>query len=135
MARQTLWKQIGCAVSAGTLALATGCAADVPTLTRALSSSPTTASSSTPIALLKGCSSLRPGRAAYQRAAAQLDSGGNVDALLSAFAPMLPAETKFFDHVLVNTGDNALRRNRLGLLQAISAMRHGRADLSQLSEF
>ena len=73
--------------------------------------------------------------AAYQQAAAQLDPGANVDAFLSAFAPMLPAVTAFFDHVLVNTGDDALRRNRLGLLQAISAMQHGRADLSQLSGF
>ncbi len=76
--------------------------------------------------------------AAYQQAAAQLDSSdssGSVDAFLSAFAPMLPAVTDFFDHVLVNTDDDALRRNRLGLLQAISAMQHGRADLSQLSGF
>ncbi|MGQ9889349.1 MAG: glycine--tRNA ligase subunit beta [Aggregatilineales bacterium] len=76
--------------------------------------------------------------AAYQQAAAQLNSSGsngNVDAFLSAFAPMLPAVTDFFDHVLVNTDDVALRRNRLGLLQAISAMQRGRADLSQLSGF
>ena len=73
--------------------------------------------------------------AAYQQAAAQLDRGGNVDAFLSAFAPMLPAVTDFFDHVLVNAEDAALRRNRLGLLQAISAMQQGRADLSLLSGF
>jgi len=37
--------------------------------------------------------------------------------------------------VLVNHEDAAIRRNRLGLLQAISAMQKGRADLSHLSGF
>lgn len=58
-----------------------------------------------------------------------------MDAFLSAFAPMLPAVTDFFDHVLVNAEDAALRRSRLALLQAISAMQQGRVDLSQLSGF
>ncbi len=75
--------------------------------------------------------------AAYQNAAAQLalDPGGSVDAFLRAFLPLLPAVTAFFDKVLVNADDAALRRSRLALLQAISAMQQGRADLSQLSGF
>jgi glycyl-tRNA synthetase beta subunit len=48
---------------------------------------------------------------------------------------MLPAITTFFDEVLVNAEDPAVRQNRLGLLQAISAMSDGRADLSHLSGF
>lgn len=72
---------------------------------------------------------------AYQTASAALPADGNVDAFLAAFAPMLPAITAFFDHVLVNTDDSALRANRLGLLQRISAMQQGRADLSYLSGF
>ncbi len=48
---------------------------------------------------------------------------------------MVPAVSAFFDTVLVNADDEALRHNRLGLLQAISAMQHGRADLSHLSGF
>ena len=74
---------------------------------------------------------------AYQNAAAQLalDPGGSVDAFLRAFLPLLPAVTAFFDKVLVNAEDAALRRSRLALLQAISAMQQGRADLSQLSGF
>jgi glycyl-tRNA synthetase beta subunit len=43
--------------------------------------------------------------------------------------------TDFFTAVLVNTEDAAVRKNRLGLLQAISAMQLGRADLSYLSGF
>jgi glycyl-tRNA synthetase len=73
--------------------------------------------------------------AAYQAAADRLNGQGNVDAFLSAFEPMLPAVTDFFDHVLVNVADDAVRRNRLGLLQAIGALQTGRADLSELSGF
>ena len=48
---------------------------------------------------------------------------------------MQPAISAFFDKVLVNADDAAVRRNRLGLLQSISAMQRGRADLSFLSGF
>jgi len=78
--------------------------------------------------------------AAYNAAVADLDSSGNGNAFLNAFAPILPAITDFFgtgkgDGVLVNAEDPAVRRNRLGLLQAISALAKGRADLSYLSGF
>ncbi len=78
--------------------------------------------------------------AAYQQAAKQLDASGNVDAFLTAFAPMIPAISAYFgtgkgDGVLVNTEDPAVRRNRIGQLQAISAMQSGRADLSNLTGF
>ncbi|MBZ0296126.1 MAG: glycine--tRNA ligase subunit beta [Anaerolineae bacterium] len=72
---------------------------------------------------------------AYKSAASKLDGGGNVDAFLSAFEPMLPAVTAFFDNVLVNADDEAVRHNRLGLLQAIGALQNSRADLSELSGF
>ncbi len=77
---------------------------------------------------------------AYAQAMVHHESAPNVDGFLSAFAPMLPAITAYFgtgkgDGVLVNTEDQAVRRNRIGLLQAISAMQHGRADLSYLSGF
>lgn len=72
---------------------------------------------------------------AYQTAAAKLENGGNVDAFLLAFAPILPAVTAFFDNVLVNADDEAVRHNRLGLLQAIGSLQTGRADLSQMSGF
>jgi glycyl-tRNA synthetase beta subunit len=37
--------------------------------------------------------------------------------------------------VMVHVEDQAVRRNRLGLLQAISALAHGRVDLSLMSGF
>jgi glycyl-tRNA synthetase len=73
--------------------------------------------------------------AAYQAASAQIGDADNVDGFLRAFVPMLPAITAFFDHVLVNADDEKVRQNRLALLQGISAMQHGRADLSHLSGF
>ncbi|GAB4519540.1 MAG: glycine--tRNA ligase [Anaerolineae bacterium] len=78
--------------------------------------------------------------AAYTSAAAQLGANGNVNAFLSAFAPMVPAVSAYFgtgkgDGVLVNDPDPAIRDNRHALLQAISAMQRGRADLSELSGF
>ncbi|MDX2162895.1 MAG: glycine--tRNA ligase subunit beta [bacterium] len=77
---------------------------------------------------------------AYQTAAAALDPAGDVDNFLNAFVPMLPAITAFFgtgkgDGVLVNAPEPALRANRHALLQAVSAMQRGRADLSHLSGF
>ena len=78
--------------------------------------------------------------AAYQAAAAKLTADSGVNDFLSAFAPIIPSISAYFgtgknDGVLVNHEDPAIRRNRLGLLQAISAMQAGRADLSHLSGF
>jgi glycyl-tRNA synthetase len=70
---------------------------------------------------------------AYQKASKKPED--NVDGFLSAFEPMLPAINSFFDKVMVNVEDEKIRHNRLGLLQAISAMQAGRADLSHLSGF
>ncbi len=71
----------------------------------------------------------------YTNAWSHLQPTDNVDGFLSAFEPMLPAITDFFNKVMVNVEDEAVRHNRLGLLQAISAMQRGRADLSHLSGF
>ena len=77
---------------------------------------------------------------AVQAATGSLNAAGNVNDFLTAFVPLLPAITAFFgtgrgDGVLVNAEDPAVRRNRLGLLQAISSMQAGRADLSELTGF
>ncbi len=77
---------------------------------------------------------------AYAQAEVHEETDGDIDAFLNAFLPLLPAITLYFgtgkgDGVLVNTEDQAVRRNRIGLLQAISAMQNGRADLSTLSGF
>ncbi len=72
---------------------------------------------------------------AYLDAAGQLNASANVDEFLSAFETMAPAVTDFFDHVLVHTDDMALRNNRIALLQRISGMQAGKADLSELENF
>ena len=60
---------------------------------------------------------------------------GSVDDLLDAFQPMIPTIDTFFDEVLVMVDDQNLRENRLGLLQRISALAEGVADLSKLEGF
>ncbi len=71
--------------------------------------------------------------AAYDEAAAQMD--GTLPALLTALRRLEPAITTFFDNVLVMDEDEAVRANRLALLQAIARLPHGLADLSQLEGF
>jgi glycyl-tRNA synthetase len=73
--------------------------------------------------------------AVYTEAFKRLPEVGNVDAFLNAFEPMLPAITDFFEKVMVNAEEPTIRQNRLGLLQAISALQDGRADLSKLTGF
>lgn len=77
---------------------------------------------------------------AYKQAASGLKDGSDIDTFLSSFAPMVPVVSKFFGEepgkgVLVNTDDAAVRRNRIALLQAVSALQSGRVDLSQLAGF
>lgn len=77
---------------------------------------------------------------AYNSAIDGLDATGNVDAFLTTFAPMVQAVSAYFgsgkgDGVLVHAEDTTVRHNRLGLLQRISAMQQGRADLSELMGF
>ena len=54
---------------------------------------------------------------------------------MAAFEQMVPAVTDFFDHVLVHADDTQVRNNRIALLQLISGMQEGRADLSELDNF
>ncbi|MDX1614962.1 MAG: glycine--tRNA ligase subunit beta, partial [Candidatus Promineifilaceae bacterium] len=71
--------------------------------------------------------------AAYREAAELVD--GTVEGLLAALKVLEPAITRFFDHVLVMAEDEAVRQNRLALLQRIAALTEGTADLSQLEGF
>ena len=71
----------------------------------------------------------------YSEALSHLETESNVNGFLDAFEPMLPAINDFFNNVMVNVENEDLRKNRLGLLQGISAMQDGRADLSYLSGF
>jgi glycyl-tRNA synthetase len=73
--------------------------------------------------------------AAYQSVLVQLKPQSGVNEMLTAFAPIVPAIQAFFNTILVHAEDKAVRENRLALLQAISALQQGRADLSELSGF
>ncbi len=71
----------------------------------------------------------------YQSAPTTLEAVTSANGFLTAFAPLIPAITKFFDEVLVMDEDQRLRENRLGLLQKIAGMARGVADLSKLEGF
>jgi glycyl-tRNA synthetase len=58
-----------------------------------------------------------------------------VPAFLDAFAPMIPAISRFFEVVLVMVDDESLRANRLALLRRIAGLADGVADLSRLEGF
>jgi glycyl-tRNA synthetase len=75
--------------------------------------------------------------AALRKAEAGLKSSSkrDVDTLLGAFVPMIPAVNQFFDKILVMSKKKTERENRLGLLQRIAGMAHGIADLSKLEGF
>ena len=71
----------------------------------------------------------------YQSVPATLDTVTSADGFLTAFTPLIPTITKFFDEVLVMDENQRVRENRLGLLQKIAAMAKGVADLSRLEGF
>ena len=59
----------------------------------------------------------------------------SADSFLTAFLPMTPQVSRFFDEVLVMAEDASLRQNRLALLQRIVALGNGIADTSKLEGF
>ncbi|HSR20563.1 MAG TPA: glycine--tRNA ligase subunit beta, partial [Anaerolineales bacterium] len=69
------------------------------------------------------------------QAAVRAAPPGEVDSLLNAFVPMIPAVDAFFEKVLVMAEKKATRENRLGLLQKIAGLGRGIADLSKLEGF
>jgi glycyl-tRNA synthetase beta subunit len=72
---------------------------------------------------------------ALQRAESKERRSTSVDGFLGVFTPMIPAINRFFDAVLVMADDPALRQNRLGMLQSISSLPAGVADLAKLEGF
>jgi glycyl-tRNA synthetase len=81
---------------------------------------------------------LSPEQALYERllaAEAVERQAGSVNDFLDVFLPLIPVINEFFDQVLVMTEDQVLRENRLGLLQRISALANGVADMSRLEGF
>jgi glycyl-tRNA synthetase len=72
---------------------------------------------------------------AVERAEAIQRRTGSVDDFLSAFDPLVPPITRFFDEVMVMAEEIPLRRSRLGLLQRIAGLSDGVAELSRLEGF
>jgi glycyl-tRNA synthetase len=72
---------------------------------------------------------------AVEKVEAQTREAGSVDDLLKSFVPLIPSINAFFEKVLVMDKDLALQHNRLGLLQRISKLADGVADLSLLEGF
>lgn len=72
---------------------------------------------------------------AYQTARAQITPESDVDRLLTALRPIIPAINRFFDDVLVMHEDQVLRENRLGLLQEIWGLSQGIVDVTRLEGF
>jgi glycyl-tRNA synthetase len=75
--------------------------------------------------------------AALEPAEQAVKAGGRdqVEVFLGAFEPLIPAIDRFFEDVLVMAEEDALRRNRLGLLQRVVALAAGAADMSKLEGF
>jgi glycyl-tRNA synthetase len=72
---------------------------------------------------------------AIQQAEAARADDLTVDSFLNAFIPLVSVINRFFTEVLVMAEDEALRRNRLALLQRVAGLSEGIIDLSGLEGF
>jgi len=72
---------------------------------------------------------------ASEQIAAQVGPASSPSQLFTAFQPIIPVISRFFDDVLVMTEDRAVRENRLALLQRIAALTNGIANLEVLESF
>jgi len=72
---------------------------------------------------------------AYVACREQVGPQSSIDQLFTAFQPMIEPITAFFDDVLVMAEDEALRENRLALLQRIAASTEGIVDLTRVEGF
>lgn len=70
-----------------------------------------------------------------RQAESETEGSETVNDFLEAFLPMIPVINRFFDEVLVMVEDAKIRQNRLGLLQGVSGLAKGIADLSYLEGF
>lgn len=60
---------------------------------------------------------------------------GDVGSLMTQLQALVAPISRFFDEVLVMAEDEAVRRNRLALLQRIAALTRGTVDLSRMEGF
>lgn len=72
---------------------------------------------------------------AVEKAAAVELNAGDLAGFLDLFTPLIPRITAFFDHVLVMDKDQAVKENRLGLLQTITGFAKGILDMTRLDGF
>jgi glycyl-tRNA synthetase len=72
---------------------------------------------------------------AFRKVNRACEGDHSVGTFLEAFVSMIPAINRFFETVLVMDEDEAIRQNRLGLLQGIAGLARGRADFSLLEGF
>jgi glycyl-tRNA synthetase len=73
--------------------------------------------------------------ASVEKAALVVAETRSMNAFITRIEQMVPDINEFFDNVLVMDKDSAVKENRLAILQKISAMSNGLADLSQLEGF
>jgi glycyl-tRNA synthetase beta subunit len=62
-------------------------------------------------------------------------TAGDIDSFLQNVVTLIPSINTFFDKVLVMAEDQKVKENRLGLLQKITSLSDGAADLSKLEGF
>ncbi len=71
--------------------------------------------------------------AAYQTARSAAD--GTLPTFIASLRELVPAIKRFFEETLVMADDQAVRENRLALLQHVAGLSGGLADLSELEGF
>ena len=71
--------------------------------------------------------------AGVRPSADRLYASGDYAGMLKALAPLKSPVDRFFDEVMVNVDDTALRSNRLGLLAALRSTMNRVADISKLT--
>jgi len=72
---------------------------------------------------------------AVEKASAVDKKAGDLDVFFKVFTPLIPQITKFFENVLVMDEDQAVRENRLGILQSIARIADGVLDMTRLEGF
>jgi glycyl-tRNA synthetase len=72
---------------------------------------------------------------AYRAAARRVNAMSTLDDLFQVLLELKPHIRRFFDDILVMAEDPEVRRSRLGLLQAISALPDGIVDLTVMEGF
>ncbi|MFN8496285.1 MAG: glycine--tRNA ligase subunit beta [Anaerolineae bacterium] len=73
--------------------------------------------------------------AAYEAVEGEVRRAETLDQVFTAMRPLVPVVNTFFDDVMVEVEDEAVRNNRRALLQRIAALPQRWADLSKVEEF